>query len=417
MKYQILLCLFLLVLGLTTVNAQDDTRIPHVPTDGAFFTGEYRNILAEWGLTDEQIQARIDATFQQLFYGDDNNERVYYELGDDMAYIADINNNDIRTEGISYGMMITVQMDKQAEFDRLWKWAYTHMYHKEGPWKGYFCWHTRLDGTCIDNNPASDGEIWYATALFFASARWGDGEGILNYREYAQAILNTALHQKTALATPLFDPQTKLVVFVPQIGEVSRFTDPSYQAPHYYEIWARVATQDNDYWLEAIQAARQHWQNAAHPETGLMANYADFTGEPRDWGGGDYGGVYYADAWRIGMMIAMDYIWFAPSEWHIQQSNRYLRFFHNLGIGRYNSRFLIDGTPQGFQHRAAGHIATNAVATLASTEPFVWDFIAEFWNMPIPIGQYRYYDGLLYLMALLQTSGNFRIYMPDNLDA
>ncbi|PJF26819.1 MAG: glycoside hydrolase, partial [Phototrophicales bacterium] len=146
MKYLSLLCLFLLVLGLTTVSAQDDTPIPQVPTEGAFFTGEYRNILAEWGLTDEEIQARIDETFQQLFYGDDNNERVYYELGDDMAYIADINNNDIRTEGISYGMMITVQMDKKAEFDRLWKWAYTHMYHKEGPWKGYFCWHTRLDG-------------------------------------------------------------------------------------------------------------------------------------------------------------------------------------------------------------------------------------------------------------------------------
>ncbi len=412
MKKLTLLCILIFTLGLTAVSAQDDTKIPQLPSEGAFFTGEYRNILSEWGLSDEEIQTRIDETFQQLFYGDDDNERVYYELGDDMAYIVDINNNDIRTEGISYGMMITVQMDKKAEFDRLWKWAYTHMYHKEGPWAGYFCWHTRLDGTCIDNNPASDGEIWYATALFFASARWGDGEGIFNYKEYAQTILNTMIHQKTALATPTFDPETKLVVFVAQIGEVSQFTDPSYQAPHFYEIWARLATQDNEFWQEAIQAAREHWRNAAHPVTGLMANYAEFTGEPRDWGGSDYGGVYYADAWRIGMMVALDYIWFAPDQWHVEQSNRYLRFFHDLGIGRYNSRFLIDGTPQGFQHRSTGHIATNAVATLASTEPFVWDFLEEFWNTPIPTGQYRYYDGLLYMMALLQTSGNFRIYMP-----
>ena len=412
MKKLALLCLLILTLGLTTVSAQDDPKIPQLPSKGAFFTGEYRNILAEWGLSDDEIQTRIDETFKQLFYGDDDNERVYYELGDDMAYIVDINNNDIRTEGISYGMMITVQMDKKAEFDRLWKWAYTHMYHKEGPWAGYFCWHTRLDGTCIDNNPASDGEIWYATALFFASARWGDGEGIFNYKEYAQTILNTMIYQDTALATPTFDPKTKLVVFVPQIGEVSQFTDPSYQAPHFYEIWARLATQDNEFWSEAIEAARQHWQNAAHPVTGLIANYAEFTGQPRDWGGSDYGGVYYADAWRIGMMVALDYIWFAPDEWHIEQSNRYLAFFHNLGIGRYNSRFLIDGTPQGNQHRSTGHIATNAVATLASTEPFVWDFLREFWNTPVPTGQYRYYDGLLYLMALLQTSGNFRVYMP-----
>jgi endo-1,4-beta-D-glucanase Y len=32
--------------------------------------------------------------------------------------------------------------------------------------------------------------------------------------------------------------------------------------------------------------------------------------------------------------------------------------------------------------------------------------------MPTPVGQYRYYDGLLLLMALLQLSGNFRAYAP-----
>lgn len=38
-----------------------------------------------------------------------------------MGYIEDILNNDVRTEGMSYGMMIAVQLDKKTEFDRLWK--------------------------------------------------------------------------------------------------------------------------------------------------------------------------------------------------------------------------------------------------------------------------------------------------------
>jgi hypothetical protein len=29
--------------------------------------------------------------------------------------------------------------------------------------------------------------------------------------------------------------------------------------------------------------------------------------------------------------------------------------------------------------------------------------------MQIPTGQYRYYDGLLYLLAFLHASGNFRL--------
>lgn len=386
---------------------------PQPVTEGAFYTGEYRNMLAEWGLSEEEIQARIEATFQQLFYGDDNTERVYYPVGDDMAYIEDINNRDVRTEGMSYGMMIAVQLDKKEEFDRLWKWARTYLYHEDGEWAGYFCWHAFTDGFCMAQNPASDGEVWYTMALLFAAARWGNGEGIFNYEEQANIILNTMLHTEetgTFAATNTFNADTKLVVFVPEAGANSRFTDPSYHAPHYYELWSRWAEKDNDFWAEAATAARAHWQLAAHPDTGLMSNYTTFEGEPRP--SGDYGGVYYADAWRIGMMIGMDYSWFAADPWQIEWADTYQKFFHDRGIRAYNSRFLIDGTPEGAQHRSSAHVAMNAVASLVATDPRAWDFIEEFWNTPLTTGQYRYYDGLLQMFALLMLSGNFRIYAP-----
>ena len=34
-----------------------------------------------------------------------------------MAYIEDTGNHDARTEGMSYGMMMCVQMDRKEEFD------------------------------------------------------------------------------------------------------------------------------------------------------------------------------------------------------------------------------------------------------------------------------------------------------------
>ena len=44
-----------------------------------------------------------------------------------MAYIYTADTDDVRSEGMSYGMMICVQMDKREEFNRLWKWAKTYM--------------------------------------------------------------------------------------------------------------------------------------------------------------------------------------------------------------------------------------------------------------------------------------------------
>ena len=39
-------------------------------------------------------------------------------------------------------------------------------------------------------------------------------------------------------------------------------------------------------------------------------------------------------------------------------------------------------------------------------------FVQALWDQPIPTGTYRYYDGLLMMLGLLQVSGNFRIYEP-----
>src|SRR5919198_5410191 len=70
---------------------------------GAFYSGEYRNLFKEYlGKSNEDIQAKLEAAWNQIFYGSDDSERVYYPVGEDMAYIEDIGNGDVRTEGMSY---------------------------------------------------------------------------------------------------------------------------------------------------------------------------------------------------------------------------------------------------------------------------------------------------------------------------
>jgi oligosaccharide reducing-end xylanase len=361
--------------------------------------------------SNEEIQAKLDAAWEHLFYGNDAAQRVYHPIGTDMAYIEDIGHGDVRSEGMSYGMMIAVQMDKKEEFNRLWKWTKTYMYQERGPYEGYFAWHCLPDGSPIDTNPASDGEEWFVTALFFAAGRWGNGEGIFDYEAEAQSILHTMLHktdENGGSATNMFHPEHKQVVFVPTSGKPSQFTDPSYHFPHYYELWARWADEDNELWAEAAIVSREFFKKAAHPETGLMPDYAEFDGSPIDpWNGGH--DAFRFDAWRNGMNVAVDYAWFAADEWQVEQSNRLLEFFYTQGIDSYANQYNLDGEPLSGDH-SVGLISTNAVAGLAATTDKTPEFVQELWDASPPTGTWRYYDGMLYMLGLLNASGNFQIY-------
>ena len=394
----------------TQAAASSTTALPATPLSGAFQSGQYHNLFKELAnKSGAEIQAKIDAAWQQLFYGDDASQRVYYPVGDDMAYVKDIGNDDVRTEGVSYGMMIAVQLNKQAEFNRLWTWAKKYMYQTDGQYKGYFAWHCKSDGTQLDANPASDGEEWFVMALLFAANRWGNGTGIYNYQAEAQAILTTMLHKgedTQSIATNIFDAKAKQVVFVPR-GNLAAFTDPSYHLPAYYELWARWANQDNAFWTEAAQASRVFFKKAANPATGLMPDYAEFDGQAS----GDDHADFRFDAFRVASNVAVDYAWFAADPWEVEQSNRQLEFFYKQGINSYGNQFTLAGKPLSGDH-STGLVAMNAVAALAATTDHRKDFVTALWNADIPSGKWRYYDGLLYLLGLLHVSGNFKIYHP-----
>jgi oligosaccharide reducing-end xylanase len=384
---------------------------------GAYFTGLYKNLFVSLlGKNEQEVQNKVEGSFRHLFYGDSSAQRLYFPVEPDMAYIEDILHKDVRTEGMSYGMMIAVQLNKKPEFDRLWKWTKTYLQHQSGHRKDYFSWHAKTSGEVIDSNSASDGEEWYVMALFFASARWGDGTGIYNYRAEAQSILDAMLGKeissdKTGVVKNMFNKEENQIVFVP-IVDAAYFTDPSYHLPHFYELWGRWVDKKNQFWFDAASTSRNFLKKTIHPKTGLAPDYAHFNGSPiNPWGGGNDNFQY--DAWRVAMNIAIDYEWFGKDEWAVTQSNRLLDFFYSEGIGKYGNLYTLDGKKLSGDH-SVGLVAMNAVAALASTNDNRREFVEELWNTPVPDGIYRYYDGMLYMLAMLQVSGNFKIYEPVN---
>jgi oligosaccharide reducing-end xylanase len=187
-------------------------EIPRHPGDGAgaYTTHRYRDLFAEQGHTPAETRARIEKTFQQLFHGDGQQERVYFETGANqngtLAYITDWANNDARTEGMSYGMMIAVQLDKKREFDALWNWANTYMLvtDPKNPSVGYFAWSMATDGNPRSAGPAPDGEEYFVMALYFAAHRWGNGHGIYDYQAQADKILRGMRHHPILTETGPF---------------------------------------------------------------------------------------------------------------------------------------------------------------------------------------------------------------------
>lgn len=73
----------------------------------------------------------------------------------------------------------------------------------------------------------------------------------------------------------------------------------------------------------------------------------------------------------------------------------------------YVNQYSLAGMPLSGD-RSPGLIALNAVGSLVATNPVAAEFVDELWALEPPSGQWRYYDGLLYLMSMLHVSGNFR---------
>lgn len=389
---------------------------PVLPEQGAYYTGRYRNIFAEAGYTEQQIQSRIDDLWHTYFEGDKSTERLYYESGADMAYILDVNNADVRTEGMSYGMMICVQLNRKQQFDALWKWAKTYMqFPANDERRGYFAWQCNTDGSKKGNTPASDGEEYFVTALMFASARWGDGEGIFNYSREAEYILEMSMEKPAADINPyssytqLFDPAEMQVVFVPY-ASAAKFTDPSYHLPAFYEIWASKMPTNKDFYKRLAAKSREMWPKFANPVTGLMPDYANFDGSAHH-GDGDHADFLY-DAWRCIMNMAVDYAWFKPEGVpYTELVDRMYRFFISKGITDYHSVYTLDGqNKNGNTDHSPGLVACNASGALATDSKDAWKFVENFYDTAIPTGSFRYYDGCLYFLNWLHCAGQYRIY-------
>jgi oligosaccharide reducing-end xylanase len=395
-------------------------QAPRSKTTG--FKEAYRNLFLEAGYKQDAIDQKVAKAYYDIFEGP---HRVYFEVGDSMAYVSDLKNHDARTEGLSYGMMIAVQLNKKDVFDRIWRWSKKYIQHQQGPREGYFAW--SINPQTLKRNSegsASDGELYYITSLLFAANKWGNNTGIHYYNE-ARRILD-AMWKKdgTGNIYNLINTEHKQISFVPE-GDGYRWTDPSYHLPAFYEVWVVYAKDGHEqFYKDCADTSRMFLHRACHPVTGLNSDYTEFSGVPHPTRWMRPGFRY--DSWRVPMNIAMDYVWCGKDKaWQEDYAKRFQNFLRSKGINSFGDQFNLDGTTPEFVLKAGevpklrhslGLVSTAATASLINKEKNSLDFVHAIWNAklePYEDGYFDpYYDGLLYLFSLLHLSGKYQVIKP-----
>jgi len=393
---------------------------------GAFYTGLYRNLFIEAGYSPADIEKKVNQAYYDLFEGP---HKIYFEVGDSMAYVSDIKNHDARTEGLSYGMMIAVQLNKKDVFDRIWRWSKKYLQHPDGPREGYFAW--SIDPKTMKKNSegsASDGELYFITSLLFASNRWGNHSGIDYYKE-ARKILD-AIWKKdgTGNIYNLINVEHKQITFVPE-GRGAGWTDPSYHLPAFMEIWAEYAKDGHElFYRECADTSRMFLHRACDSVTALNADLTEFSGKPYSapW----MAAAFRYDSWRVPMNITMDYVWFgADRNWQEDYARRFQNFLRTRGLDNFEDQFNLDGSRPEFilpaggvkkLRHSLGLVASSASTSLIFRQDKNFDFVNALWNAkltPYDDGYFDpYYDGLLYLFSLMHLSGKYQVIKPRPID-
>ncbi|MCQ2607057.1 MAG: glycosyl hydrolase family 8 [Bacteroidales bacterium] len=201
------------------------------------------------------------------------------------------------SEGIAYGMVLSVYADDKDLFDGLW--AY---YKANSNGNGVMNWKINGCSGVSGSNGATDAELDVAMSLVIASEQWGG-----SYGATAKAFIQTV--KRTEMGS---DGQT---LNGDAWGNTNTCRNPSYFAPGYYAEFAKVDTDNGTFWSKsAVEASDKVLIANRNATSGLVSNWCDVSGTENTCGNTDSGAQGYgADACRNPWRMTIDYLWHGSS--------------------------------------------------------------------------------------------------------
>jgi len=167
------------------------------------------------------------------------------------------NGNDTASEGIAYGMLIGVYMNDKPMFDALWNYARTKLNGN-----GLMSWHWSANDTVLEQGAVTDADQDMAWALLMADKQWPTG----GYLSAATTLIGNIYSHEV--------DQGGVLKPGDNFGGASQ-TNPSYFAPSYYRVFARVT--NNSGWMNVLNTSYSILNKAAGTY-GLVPNWVNSSG-------------------------------------------------------------------------------------------------------------------------------------------
>ena len=317
------------------------------------------------------------------------------------------------SEGIGYGMLLTVAHDEQAAFDGLW--AY---YKKASQSNGLMNWlrygcdaHRDTKYAQYPDGAATDADLDAAMALVMAKCRWGTSPSGTDYSAAATSLLGSIKGNETGTDNGHNYLQAGDSAWFESMG--GGCVNPSYFAPAYYRAFAKLLTNqsDKDFWNKLADDTYTILSAGANGSTGLVRNWTSTSGASAACASSytnpdDYG----TDAARTPWRIATDYVWWGTSAAKTFD-DKITAWAKGKGIANIGLWLKLDGSasshPDAAKHSVI-NIGAFACGAITYDQATVDDFAAEINKIPNTSGfDANYFPRCLRAVYLSLLTGGF----------
>jgi endo-1,4-beta-D-glucanase Y len=307
--------------------------------------------------------------------------------------------NDGVSEGIAYGMLIGVYMNDKPMFDALWAFAQSKFDSK-----GLMNWRYDASGNVVGQGSAIDADEDMAWALLMAAVQWGG-----DYQAQAVTLIGNIWTHGVEQGSNVLKPGDNF--------GGSSLTNPSYFAPSYYRVFARVGGQN---WMGVVDSSYSTLA-AASGAYGLVPNWTNAAGQPATSPANDGNGAYYGyDACRTPWRIALDYCTTGDprAKAYLDKVAAFFASRAPTSVGTLLDGYTADGNdPPGTLGDYSAGMAMFGPATTAALTGTQSAFLALgtstlHRNTTQPGGQFTYFNASWGVLSLLVLSGNFWEFTP-----
>jgi endo-1,4-beta-D-glucanase Y len=246
--------------------------------------------------------------------------------------------NSTVSEGIAYGMLLSVYAGDQPTFDKLWQYSQKWL---DG--NGLMNWYINAAGTqALGTGAASDADEDMAYALIAADARWG-GKGSLttNYIELAKTVIGKIWQFEV--------DHTRSDVLKPgDTGFDGSVINISYFAPAYYKVFGRVTGQTAN-WNNVAKTSYDVIEKTlstqnGNANNGLVPAWSTPAGMPMAPSGTSMPTYHQLDSCRTPFRVAVDYCWNAEPR-ALAYLQKITGFYAGVGASNIVDGYDLNGTP------------------------------------------------------------------------